>query len=526
MQTIQSSPAEDLAKFVVHSSGGHLMQAAMVTARKEFFSRGGAPTNDEFAAWIGEPMANGYPRVFKYMLPQYTRVVVAEGVLMLKESPKQKEARFEPVVDLPEQFPGVNPMKGKSKGDPDQCKSRNVLQNCPNVGAGDQYHIVEKGVGLNPGGVPYAPPSARSDFPLEAKMGRTTVLAKLGGCTDLNPKGDQQERSALPGSVGHHVRSLEDIHFPVDAITLKHDGTQLRVFTSKNAVIIQARNGLEQVALCSGAFLHSLDMTVEAVSKDRPVAHWDGKSIDELLSNSDIYITNVYRLNFDNIFGYAMIEECAGRLSYKGKKFKVAPTVWRRGEALPIYCHVESVIESLENAGYVHDGLVIHSSPEIYSQNLLKQNRTADVTKKLAQELGWPWPPGAKGVYEFSVRGMNGAGGVWPLRPRPDKDKPNLKENIISLMKSPDANMGLSYICSRLVEDSMDTLLTQGRALATGLRLKRETVDDLFKLCNAQDPEYGPLGFYRCEFMERWGNLLLDGPSDGGDLEELMKEIV
>jgi len=362
-------------------------------------------------------MANGYPRVFNYMLPQYTRTVVAEGVLMLKESPKQKETRFEPVVDLPERFPGVSPMKGKASGNPDQCKSRNVLQNYPDIGAGDQYHIIEKGVGFNPGGVPYAAPAAQPDLPLKTKMGRTTVLAKLGGCTDLVPKGVQMEKVSLPGSVGHHVRSLEEIHFPVDAITLKHDGTQLRIFTNQSGVVIQARNGLEQLALCSGSFLHSLDMTVEAVSKERPAAHWDGKSIDDLLSNSDVYITNVFRLNFDNIFGYAMIEACAGSLSYKGKKFKVAPAVWRKGECLPIYYHVNAVIESLEKAGYIHDGLVIHSSPEIYSQNLLKLNRTADVTKKLAHELGWPWPPGEKGVYEFSIRGMNGSEGIWPFVP-------------------------------------------------------------------------------------------------------------
>jgi hypothetical protein len=267
-------------------------------------------------------------------------------------------------------------------------------------------------------------------------------------------------------------------------------------------------------------------MTVEAVSRDRPVKHWDGKSIDELMTNSDIYITNVFRLNYDNIFGYAMIEACARRLSYKGKKFRVAPAVWRRGESLPIYCHVNAVIESLEQAGYVHDGLVTHTSPEIYSQNLLKLNRTADVTKKLAHELGWPWPPGEKGVYEFAIRGMNGVDGIWPLRPRPDKDKPNMKDNIISLMKAPDAAMGLSYVCSRMIEDAMDTLLNQGKAIITNLHLKRETLNSLFKLCGAQDAEYGPSGFYKCEFVERWGELLTDGPSTDEELEELMKQII
>jgi hypothetical protein len=88
-------------------------------------------------------MLNGYPRVFQYMLPQYTRTVVTEGVLMLKESPRQKETRFDPAVDLPELYPGVHPMRGKSAGGTDQCKSRNVLQNNPQVGKGDQYHIVE-----------------------------------------------------------------------------------------------------------------------------------------------------------------------------------------------------------------------------------------------------------------------------------------------------------------------------------------------------------------------------------------------
>jgi len=101
-----------------------------------------------------------------------------------------------------------------------------------------------------------------------------------------------------------------------------------------------------------------------------------------------------------------------------------------------------------------------------------------------------------------------------------------MKENILSLMKSPDANMGLSYICSRLIEDSMDTLLSQGRALVTELGLKKDTLDDLFKLCGAQDAEYGPNGFYRCEFMEKWGDLLTAGVSSGEDLDELVKQVV
>ena len=499
---INKNPAEQLGALVVtQKTAGNLAKVA-AKMNQDYFKANPNHTQDMWQAWANTIEANGYSRLVNGMSRIQKKVADVEVPRIMEEMGKVRGNYEDLAVHLPELFPGKRPMKGSkqayvepvgmAKPYPNQVKTRNVLQNHPEVygdNTGDSFHVVESGVGLAPSGKLYA--DARP-LPAEVQLKNVTdtrkIYAKLGGTTTLslagidsiNPSPDYVKNSLkknkaqwnkVLNSTGHHIRGTADVMKTIVRITGKYDGAKSDLFAYNGKVWMGFRDGTRLDFTQNGDALNSCELTLEWVDPlpgDEPVT---GSGIPQIEGKVPI-VTTLNALNFPNIFGFDMLAAVGppagefsegrrrSRIEFEFASVKVpvlTPKVlWESGE-VPLWCaDLEELYaagpDSCDGSTTLHkvDGAVFHGVGG--DQDLGKFYKTVDLDRQTARKLGVNWSSEGTKIREYVASRDDSGSPVytfWRMRDENNggtKYKPNGMQNIIATALSPDVTEVISFL--------------------------------------------------------------------------------
>lgn len=421
VKVIDSNPAVDLAATVLEVDLATPLLKLAAAKRQEYFDGNlGPKTNAAFLHWATLPV-NGWRS-----LDPKTQAQVRSASSILVRSLKNIRKGAEDLdfhTDLPEVMAKAGSRLGKEEVEVGEktegiC-SLHVLQNHPELAHGKvDFHLLARGTAASKhlGDWPVGKLPAKGEFQFEKNMQSCTIVANLEGEWNVSlgerlaPRLARDQLGDI-GSFGMHVRHISDV---VDSAGFcsKKDGelAWVRPVTGKKRTKLVAsfRDGTERLVNVSGpcSSLLSADMMVE-------------------FGPDWACILGVNHFLFPNLWGTDMVAHLQERIRFTGYA-QIRDGVLDR----------EGVWES---PGCLVDGLVFHT---VSHQVLAKfvptvDMRVEDAKKRYQDRLYDPRHllKEARGIWEFHLS----AGKLIPHRHRKDKNRPNGKDNIKSLMKSPDA---------------------------------------------------------------------------------------
>lgn len=501
-------------------SSGNLARAA-AKLHASFMAENPDKTQEQFQAWASKPQENGLCRLVNSLRKEEKRLLQVESGKLMEELGKVRGAGDKHEVWLPEAFPAKNPIPGLKEPyqppeGPDchtQVKSKNVMQNHPELfdeNKGDSFHIVVTGSGVAPSGKLYAAPKAPpTHAPLQLITEEKQIYAKLGGTTKLQVvkglydtpkvskglKGKQYAQSM--GSVGHHIRSTVDVMKTITRVTGKYDGVKSDLFCNGEKIIMSFRNGKSVDFTQEGAKIRRCNITVEwcdPIEGDIPATDTG----IEIIEGKVPIVTTVKNLNFDNIFGFSMVQQMGSpsgeqpfpaRLVFSfGEEVPVRTpkVVWEKGIE-PFWSADLSIVEEEGNHDGHHryDGAVFHGAAG--EQDLAKHHKTADLDRETAKKLGVRFDPRGSKIQEYRLV-QDGKGRVtyefYRNRTQDsggEKDRPNGLANILAMAKSPNVKETVQFLRDLDVHERTTSMLGDlGEEIARGLtEAEWETAVDL-----------------------------------------------
>jgi len=518
---IDEHPAKALASLVVNNlTSGNLARAA-AKLHASFMADNPDATQDQFQAWASKPQENGLCRLINSLRKEEKRLMQVESAKLLEELGKVRGGGEKHEVWLPEAFPAKNPIPGLKEvyqppTGPDcftQVKSKNVMQNHPELfdqNRGDSFHIVITGSGVAPSGKLYAAPKAPpTHAPLQLITDEKQIYARLGGTTVLHKvreiyptlpvskglKGKQYAQSM--GSVGHHIRSTVDVMKTITRVTGKYDGVKSDLFCNGEKITMSFRNGMSVDFRQEGAKIRRCNLTIEWCDPIEGDIVVKGTGIDIIEGKVPI-VTTVRNLNFDNIFGFAMVQQMGSppgedpdpariKFSFGGEvPVRIPKTVWD-SEHGPFWSADLHVVEEegAHEGHHAYDGAVFHGAAG--EQDLAKHFKTADLDRDTAKQLGVRFDPRGTKIQEFKLV-PNGNGGVTYefFRNRThdsggEKTRPNGLANILAMAKSPNVLETIQFLRDLDVHDRTTNLLSNlGEEISAGMsQAEWETTVDL-----------------------------------------------